>query len=201
MARAFKVVSDKFGNMTYLRIYQGKAHPNMATKNGRDGSSHRLGQITLAQGKQNVKIDDAGPGEIIGIPKLEGVEIGDVLSTDGTFTLDPTPFPKPMFPLAIEAVDRNDDAKIMAALRKIAHEDPCFELHRDPQTLEMVMSGLSQLHLETIQHRVKSRDHLDLKTKEPKIPYKETISIPARGCIGIRSKRAGMVNLPRSIFA
>ncbi len=191
VARAFKAVADKFGNMTYLRIYQGKAQPNMAAKNGRDGSSHRLGQITLAQGKQNVKIDDAGPGEIIGVPKLEGVEIDDVLSNDGTYTLDQTPFPKPMFPLAIEAVDRNDDAKIMTALRKIAHEDPCFELHRDPQTLEMVMSGLSQLHLETIQHRVKSRDHLDLKTKEPKIPYKETISVSGEGMYRHKKQTGG----------
>jgi elongation factor G len=191
VARAFKTVADKFGNMTYLRIYQGKAHPNMSAKNGRDGTNHRLGQITLAQGKQNEKMEDAGPGEIIGVPKLEGVEIDDVLSFDGSYLLDQTPFPKPMFPLAIDAVDRNDDAKIMAALRKIAHEDPCFELHRDPQTLEMVMSGLSQLHLETVQHRVKWRDHLDLRTKEPKIPYKETISISGEGMYRHKKQSGG----------
>jgi elongation factor G len=191
VARAFKAVADKFGNMTYLRIYQGKAHPNMTVKNGRDQTSHRLGQLNLLQGKQSSKIDDAGPGEVIGVPKLDGVNIDDVLSTDGTYTLDKTPFPKPMFPLAIEAVDRNDDTKIMAALRKIAHEDPCFELHRDSQTLEMVMSGLSQLHLETIQHRVQSRDHLTIKTKEPKIPYKETISVPGEGMYRHKKQTGG----------
>lgn len=176
VARAFKTVADKFGNVTFLRVFQGKVQPNASMKIARDGSSHRLGQIAVAQGKTIEKVDEAGPGEIICVPKLDGVEIDDVLSPDGSFNLGKTPFPKPMFPQAIDAVDRADDVKIMTALRKIAHEDPCFTLERDPQTLEMVMSGLSQLHLETVQRRVKSREHLEIKTREPKIPYKETIT-------------------------
>lgn len=176
VARAFKTVADKFGNVTYLRVYQGKVQPNAAMKIARDGSSHRLGQISVAQGKSLEKIDEAGPGEIVAVPKLDGVEIDDVLSLDGTYSIAKIPFPKPMFPLAIDSVDRADDAKIVTSLRKIAHEDPCFVIDRDPQTLEMVMNGLSQLHIETVQRRVKSRDHLDIRTKEPKIPYKETIT-------------------------
>jgi elongation factor G len=191
VARAFKAVSDKFGNMMYLRIFQGKIQPNAAVKCARDGASHRLGQIGVALGKQMDKVDEAGPGEIICVPKLEGVEIDDVLSLDGSYNLQHTPFPKPMFPLAVESIDRNDDAKIMTALRKIAHEDPCFQLHRDPQTLEMVMSGLSQLHLETVQHRLKQRDHLELKTKEPKIPYKETIAAPGEAMYKHKKQTGG----------
>lgn len=191
VARAFKAVSDKFGNMTYLRVFQGKVQPNAAVKNSRDGSSLRLGQICLAQGKAMDKVDEAGAGEIICVPKLDSVEIDDVLSSDGSYSLEHTPFPKPMFPLAIEPVDRSDDAKIMTALKKIAHEDPCFELHRDPQTLEMVMNGLSQLHLETVQHRVRLREHLDLRTKEPKVPYKETISAPGEAMYKHRKQTGG----------
>jgi elongation factor G len=160
-------------------------------KCARDGSSHRLGQISVAQGKAMEKVDEAGPGEIVCVPKLDGVEIDDVLSPDGSYQMPRTPFPKPMFPLAIDAADRADDAKIMAALRKIAHEDPCFKLERDPQTLEMVMSGLSQLHLETVQRRVRSREHLELKTKEPKVPYKETITTPGEGMYRHKKQTGG----------
>lgn len=191
VARAFKTVADKFGNVTFLRIYQGKVQPNASMKCARDGAAHRLGQIGVAQGKGMEKVDEAGPGEIVCVPKLDGVEIDDVLSPDGSFNLPKTPFPKPMFPLAIDAADRADDAKIMAALRKIAHEDPCFTLERDPQTLEMVMSGLSQLHLETVQRRVRSREHLELKTKEPKVPYKETITAPGEGMYRHKKQTGG----------
>lgn len=191
VARAFKTVADKFGNVTFLRIYQGKVQPNVVMKIARDGSSHRLGQICIAQGKTLEKLDEAGPGEIVCVPKLDGVEIDDVLSVDGTYQIAKTPFPKPMFPLAIDSVDRADDAKIVAGLRKIAHEDPCFVIERDTQTLEMVMNGLSQLHLETVQRRIKSRDHIEIRTKEPKIPYKETITAPGESMYRHKKQTGG----------
>lgn len=191
VARVFKAHADKFGNLTYMRIYQGKAKTNATAKCSRDESSHRLGQINLPQGKNLEKLEEAGPGEIICVAKVDGVNINDTLSDNGGYTMPAVKFPTPMFPLAVNAKSRNDDAKVVTALRKIMHEDPCFELHRDDQTLETVMSGLSQLHLEVIQHRLKARDHLELVTHEPKIPYKETISKDAEGSFRHKKQTGG----------
>ena len=191
VARVFKTLADKFGNLTYLRIYQGSISTNTNVKNSRDGSSSRLGQLNLPQGKSLEKVDEAGPGEIVCIAKVENAQINDTLSSDGTVSIPAVAFPKPMFPLAVGAKARGDDAKILQSLRKIAHEDPCFEINRDEQTLETVMSGLSQLHLEVIQNRLKQRDGLELVTHEPKVPYKETISVGAEAMYRHKKQTGG----------
>lgn len=191
VGRIFKAHADKFGNLTYLRIYQGTLRSNSQVKCARDGSTHRTGQVNLPQGKNLEKVDEAGPGEFVCLAKVDGVEIDDTLSDDGSCALPPITYPRPMFPLAVVAKARGDDAKILQSLRKMAHEDPCFEFHRDEQTLETVMSGLSQLHLEVIQHRLKTREHIELETHEPKIPYKETISKPGEAMYRHKKQTGG----------
>lgn len=176
IARCFKTHVDKFGNLTYFRVLQGVVRSNSAVKNSRDGQTHRLGQLHRPQGKSLEKVDEVGPGDFVCVAKLEHVEINDTMSEDGLFGLDPISFPKPMFPLAVSAKSRGDDAKILSSLRKMVHEDPCLAIHRDEQTLETIMQGLSQLHLEVVQHRLKVRDGVELVTHEPKVPYKETIT-------------------------
>lgn len=176
VARVFKTMADKFGNLTYIRVYQGLVHGNSTIKVARDGSSHRLGQLNLVEGKNLEKIDEAGPGMYVAIPKVEGVEINDTFSTDGDIAMPPVEFPDPMFPVAVGAKERSDDAKVVMALRKMAHEDPCLTIDRDDQTLETILHGLSQLHLDVVLDRIKTRDGLEVDTHDPKIPYKETIS-------------------------
>src|SRR5207244_1262315 len=85
-------------------------------------------------------------------------------------------FPTPMFGLAVEPKARGDEQKISMSLAKIADEDPTFHVTRDNQTKEMVMTGMSQLHLDVIQHRLKRRFDLEVVTHEPKIPYRETVT-------------------------
>ena len=84
-----------------------------------------------------------------------------------------------MFGLAVEPKARGDEQKISTSLAKIADEDPTFHVTRDNQTKELVITGMSQLHLDVIQHRLKRRFELEVVTKEPKIPYRETITRPA----------------------
>lgn len=176
VGRTFKALADKFGNLTYVRVFQGSIKQNVTVKDSREGASHRLGQPNIPQGKTLEKVDEVGPGEYVCLAKVDGVNIDDMLSVDGSTTMVPMKFPKPMFPLAVGAKARGDDVKILASLRKVAHEDPCFEIRRDEQTGEIIMSGLSQLHLEVVQNRLRGRDGLELVTHEPKIPYKETIA-------------------------
>src|SRR5207253_10142455 len=93
--------------------------------------------------------------------------------------LPATKYPEPMFGLAVEPKARGDEQKISVSLHKIADEDPTFKLSRDNQTKELIIIGVSQLHLDVIQHRLKQRFALDIVTNEPKIPYRETITAPA----------------------
>src|SRR5262249_12030491 len=116
-------------------------------------------------------------GDIIAVAKVEDLHIGDTVSNHtGAPKLPPLSFPTPMFGLAVEPKARGDEQKISGSLAKIANEDPTFHVTRDAQTHEMVITGMSQLHLEVVQHRLKRRFELDVVTKEPKVPYRETVT-------------------------
>jgi len=191
VARVFKTQADKFGNLTYMRVYQGTLHPNTNLKDARTQNVHRLGTLQIAQGRHHDKVDEAGPGDVICLAKVDGVEINDVLSPDGVYTMPKIEFPKPMFPLAVSAKARGDDLKVVQALRKLSHEDPCLVVERNDQTNETVLRGLSQLHLDVVQSRLRKRDHLELETHAPKIPYKETISKPGEGMFRHKKQTGG----------
>src|SRR5262249_2299140 len=106
--------------------------------------------------------------------------IGDTVAANANAPKLPRPgFPTPMFGLAVEPKARGDEQKISGSLQKIADEDPTFHVTRDNQTKEMVITGMSQLHLDVIQQGLKPRCDLEGVTKEPKIPYRETITTPA----------------------
>ncbi|HVK12984.1 MAG TPA: elongation factor G [Gemmataceae bacterium] len=174
----FKTVNDRFvGNLSFIRVISGKmdaAHPLVNT---RTGKTSRVSQLLMIQGKTNQPVPEAYPGDIIAVAKVEDLHIGDTVSFDKHAPKLPLPeFPRPMFGLAIEPKNRGDEQKISQSLHKIADEDPTFKITHDPQTHELVINGVSQLHLEVIQHRLKKRFDLEVVTKEPKIPYRETIA-------------------------
>jgi len=116
------------------------------------------------------------------LAKLEGLKTGDLIHAGraaGKFELPDVP--EPMFSLALEPTTRGDEQKIGAALDKLCDEDPCFKVTRDQQTKELVASGLGDLHLRVILEKLKNRFKLAVATKEPKIPYRETIAAKAEG--------------------
>jgi elongation factor G len=183
LGQVFKVVNDRFvGHLSFIRILSGKLTPNHHIVDVNTGKNLRIGQILLVQGKQHVTLQEAGPGDIIAVAKVDGLHIGDTVAFRADAPVLPAPtFPTPMYGLAIEARKRGDEPKIAAGLHKIAEEDPTIKLQHDPQTHEMVISGVSQLHLEVVQERLKHRFDVDVVTKEPKIPYRETITQEAAG--------------------
>jgi len=109
------------------------------------------------------------------------------------------PTPEPMFSLALELAAKGDEQKISSALEKLCEEDPCFKVTREAQTKELVISGLGDLHLRVMLEKLEKRYKLSVNTKEPKIPYRETITLKARGITGIRSRRAEQGNSARFI--
>jgi elongation factor G len=177
----FKTLSDKFvGNLSFVRVLSGKLVAQQNVVNLTGGKSTHLGGLLRVQGKGNEAVNEAYAGEIVALPKVEGLHIGDTIAGSANAPKLPAPsFPLPMFGLAVEPKARGDEQKISTSLHKIADEDPTFKLSRDAQTHEMVITGVSQLHLDVIRNRLKKRFDLEIITHEPKIPYRETITTNA----------------------
>ncbi|MDP6444809.1 MAG: elongation factor G, partial [Pirellulaceae bacterium] len=140
------------------------------------------------QANETAPVDSAGPGDIVAVAKMEDLHTGTVI---GEYELPPVQFPTPMVGLAVSPKSRGDETKLSSALAKVVEEDPMFRLDRDAQTKELVMTGTSELHLMVIQERLVRRDKLEVDTKEPKIPYRETIQSQADGMYRHKKQSGG----------
>jgi elongation factor G len=181
VGQVFKTLSDRFvGNLSYFRVFAGKLTAEQPLVNARTGKSARSGGLLLMQGKQHQNVPDAIAGDIVAVAKVEDLHLGDTIAGGAHAPKLPrSTFPTPMFGLAVEPKSRGDEQKISTSLTKIADEDPTFHITRDNQTKELVITGMSQLHLDVIQNRLKRRFDLEVTTKEPKIPYRETVTTNA----------------------
>jgi len=181
VGQVFKTLSDKFvGNLSFFRVYSGKLTAEQPIVHTRTGKSSRSGGLLIMQGKTQKNVPEAIAGDILAVAKVEDLHIGDTIGSSAQAPKLPKPsYPTPMFGLAVEPKARGDEQKISGSLQKIADEDPTFKVTRDTQTKEMVITGMSQVHLDVVQHRLKRRFDLEVLTKEPKIPYRETITTDA----------------------
>jgi elongation factor G len=178
VGQVFKTLNDKFvGNLSFIRVLSGKITADHPITNVRTGKSSRLSGLLLMQGKTQLNVPEAIAGDIVAVAKVEELHLGDTIASQAHAPkVAKHAFPTPMFGLAVEPKARGDEQKISGSLQKIADEDPTFHVTRDSQTKEMVMTGMSQLHLDVIQHRLKRRFDLEVITHEPKIPYRETVT-------------------------
>jgi len=134
------------------------------------------------QGPENKEIDTGIAGDIITLAKVEDLKTGDLIhdgKLKGKITMPDVP--EPMYSLALEPAARGDEQKIGSALDKLCEEDPCFKVSHDQQTKELVISGLGDLHLRIILEKMARNFNLTVNTKQPKIPYRETITAKADG--------------------
>jgi len=180
----FRVGFDPRSNMKYssIRIFSGtlKSDTNLLRNDEKKGI--RPGHILKSQGGENNEIDSGPAGDIITLAKIEELKVGDLIhdgKVSGKFIM-PT-VPEPMYSLALEPASRGDEQKISSALDRLCEEDPCFKISRDMQTRELVASGLGDLHLRVVLEKMQNRFKLSINTKEPKIPYRETIISKAEG--------------------
>ena len=182
VAQVFKTVNDQFmGKLGYLRILSGRIASDTTLVNLRSGKTAKAGHIYVLQGKQQEEVHEAIAGDIVAIAKFDDLHVSDTVSNVGGNTtvpqlrVRPIKFPMPMVPRAVEPKARDDEAKISVGLAKIADEDPTFSIRRDAQTHELVISGMSDLHLDIVQQRLKNRYKLEMNTHVPHVPYLETI--------------------------
>jgi elongation factor G len=183
VAQVFKTRIDPFvAKMSFLRIYSGKLIKDSSVKSSGTSKSFRINQLHQVQGGKQKTIEEASAGDIVSLVKMEDLKVGDTLTKDADgLTLPPISFPTPMIGMAVEPKSRADQQKISGSLGKIVDEDQTFNLSRDSQTKEMVMQGMSELHLLIVQGRLLKRDKVEVVTHQPKIPYREAVTGTAEG--------------------
>jgi elongation factor G len=189
VAQVFKTRIDPFvQKLSFVRIFSGtlKKDSTVAAVGVRKGI--KIGPLFHMQADENEPADEAGPGEIVALAKIDELHTGVTL---GESAMPAIKFPRPMVGLAVIPKSRGDEAKLSGALHKIAEEDPTFRLDRDSQTKELVVTGMSELHLQLIQERLKRRDKVEVETKEPKIPYRETVQAKAEGMYRHKKQTGG----------
>lgn len=170
------------GKKAFVQVAQGTLEPGMTVINSRTRAKERIGHLFELQGKDQTDVKTAIPGESVMLPKLEGLQVGDTLSTENLEGIIRTvPSPDPMFSLAIVTSDPGQEAKVSEALGKISEDSPTVQVHRDPVTHELLASGMSQLHLDTVLKRLKERYGIEVQTKKPKVAYRESIVGKATG--------------------
>ncbi|MFC1706481.1 elongation factor G [Planctomycetota bacterium] len=189
VARVFKVNFDPFvGKLAYLRIVSGSIQTGATIRTPDVKASVRLAHLYSVHGKETKEIEGAVAGDIIALSKIDELNIDDTaMSGDLRVRVVAPSYPTPMVGLAVEAKSRADDTKIVAALQKLVDADQTLSLERSSQTNELVISGMSTLHLDTIFARLKGRYKIEVNTRLPKVPYLETIT--GKGVADYRHKK------------
>ena len=193
VAQVFKTRIDPFvSKMSFIRVLSGTLTKDSMVKDMRTGKGVKIHQLLDVQGGQVEAVDEAHAGDVIVVAKVDEFQVGDTLvAGDRTLVLPSIEFPTPMIGLAVEPKSRNDQQKISGALHKIEEEDPTFRITRDPQTHEMVMRGMSDLHLQIVQERLHKRDKVDVVVHAPKVPYRETCAGKAEGSYRHKKQSGG----------
>jgi elongation factor G len=181
-AYVFKTRADPFaGRINLFRVYQGTLKQDSHVLNTRAHAKERVGQLVTFEGGQTGHTTEFGPGDIGAVAKLKETKAGDWLaSRDEPIQMPSVKLPAPVMAFAVEPKSKGDEDKVFTALRRLQEEDPTIDLHRDPQTGEQIVAGLSQVHVEVIVERLKSRFGAEVTLKPPRVPYQETIRRSAK---------------------
>ena len=178
-AFVWKTVADPFaGRITLFRIMTGTLKADTSVHNLTRDTSERLGHLTVMQGKAPTNVPELKAGDIGAVAKLKDTLTNDTLAEKGGLVIPPISFPEPVLSYAIEPKTRGDEDKISTAMHRLEEEDPTIRYARDPQTKELLLSGQGQLHIEVTVAKLKRRFGVEVNLKPPRIPYRETITVP-----------------------
>ena len=188
-AQVFRTRIDPFvQRLSFIRVYAGTLKKDSTVPSSVARKGVKLGPLLEVQANETSPVDSAGPGEIVAVAKCEDLHTGTSL---GEVEMPPINFPTPMVGLAIMPKARGDEVKLGGALHKITEEDSTIHLEHDAETKEMLLTGMSELHLTLIQERLKRRDKVEVDTKEPKVPYRETIQANGEGSYRHKKQSGG----------
>ncbi len=185
LAHVFQVTFDPYvGKLGIFRIHQGSVTKDSELYVDDGRKAFKVGHLFKLQGKQHEEIAVGIPGDICAVAKVADLHFDSMLHNthdEDDVRLQKGEFPMPLAGLAVSAKKRGDEQKLSEALEKLAEEDPCISVSRDPSTHETVLRGLGELHLRTALERMEEVHHVSVDTKPPTVPYRETITRKAEG--------------------
>jgi elongation factor G len=193
VAFVFKTLADPYaGRVNLFRVYQGVLAHDSQVHNCRAHVKERIGQLLVPQGKENEHADEFGPGDIGAVAKLKETHAGDVLAAkDMECPLRLPQMPRPVMAFAIEAKAKGDEEKMGQAIRRLQEEDPTIDFHRDTETSEQILAGITQIHVEVIVDRMKERFGAEVELHAPHVPYREAIKGSAKAHARYKKQTGG----------
>ncbi|OEE32854.1 elongation factor G [Vibrio ordalii] len=176
-ALAFKIMDDRFGALTFIRIYSGKLKKGDTILNSATGKTERIGRMVEMHANDRNELDSAQAGDIIAIVGMKNVKTGHTLcDPKHECTLEPMIFPTPVISIAVAPKDKGGSEKLGIALGKMVSEDPSFQVESDEETGETILKGMGELHLDIKVDILKRTHGIDLIVGAPQVAYRETIT-------------------------
>jgi elongation factor G len=176
-ALAFKIMDDRFGALTFTRIYTGRLEKGSNVLNTFTGKTERIGRIVEMHADERIELSSAEAGDIVAIVGMKNVQTGHTLCDPKMpATLEPMVFPDPVISVAIKPKDQSASEKMGIALSKMIKEDPSFHVETDEESGETIIKGMGELHLD-IKVDILRRTHMvDVSVGKPQVAYRETIT-------------------------
>lgn len=177
LAQVFKTVSDPYaGRLTFFRVFSGTLSSDSNVMNGTQDERERIGQLYCVQGKEQISVESLSAGDLGAVAKLKVTKTGDTLREEkSTVLFNPIDFPNPAISFAVVPKAKGDEEKVSTSIQRLMEEDPTLKLSRDPQTKEMILSGIGDLHLEVAMEKMKRKFSVEVEFHTPRVPYLETI--------------------------
>ena len=183
-ALAFKIVADKHGDLYFVRVYSGTLKSGSRLLNPRTGKKELVNQIWRVQADSRTKIEEAGPGSIVGVVGPKEAVTGDTLCDQARpVILESIRFPETVISMAVEPDSSADRKKLEDTMARLARQDPTFDARLNPETGQTIVSGMGELHLEVIRNRMEREFNLKVRVHKPRVSYRETVKEgpPIRG--------------------
>jgi elongation factor G len=176
-ASCFKIMVDPFvGKLSFIRVNSGTLTSDNTIYNVNKHEDERISSLKFMTGKEGKDVKEIVVGDILSLPKLQSVQVGDTLGLKGAKLLyPPVEFPKPVYSVAITAKSRADEDKLGNAINKTLEEDLSLSYEKNPETNDSVLSGMGDMHIDIVLAKMKERYGVDLDIKTPQVPYRETI--------------------------
>lgn len=176
-ALVFKTIADPYvGKMNFLRVYSGNFKSDSTVLNSTKEKNERIGNVLFVRGKSTVQTDSVPTGDLAVVVKLQDTGTGDTLcDKDQPVVLEGVEFPTPTLTVAIAPKSKNDEDKLGDAISKLLEEDPSMKVEKNAETKQTLLTGMGELHINTMIEKLKRKFGVDVITADPKVPYRETI--------------------------
>jgi elongation factor G len=199
-ALAFKIMDDRFGALTFVRIYSGKISKGDTILNSFTGKTERVGRMVEMQADERTELTSAQAGDIIAIVGMKNVQTGHTLcDPKHECTLEAMVFPEPVISIAVKPKDKGAVDKMGIAIGKLVAEDPTFRVETDEESGETILKGMGELHLDIKVDILKRTYGVELEVGEPQVSYRETITAPIEDSYTHKTSVVGG-NVPKEFY-